>query len=52
MQYVSYYNSKLGRILLSSDELGLTGMWFEEQRFFAHSLDKNYEEKETDFITL
>lgn len=51
MEYISYYSSKLGRILLSSDELGLTGLWFNEQRFYAKDLDKNYEEKETDFIS-
>ena len=46
MQYISHYSSPLGYILLAADETGLTGLWFEGQKYFALYLDKVYEEKE------
>ena len=47
MQYINHYESPLGRILLAADEAGLTGLWFEGQKYFARSLQKEQEEKET-----
>ena len=46
MQYISSYSSPLGSILLAGDEAGLTGLWFEGQRYFALCLDKEHEERE------
>lgn len=46
MQYISHYKSPLGGILLAADEIGLTGLWFEGQKYFALYLDKEHEEKE------
>ena len=46
MQYISYYSSPLGNILLAADEIGLTGLWFEGQKYFALHLDKEHEERE------
>ncbi|MCM1468476.1 MAG: methylated-DNA--[protein]-cysteine S-methyltransferase [Alistipes sp.] len=46
MQYTSKYKSPLGGILLAADETGLTGLWFEGQKYFALYLDKENEEKE------
>ncbi len=46
MQYISHYQSPLGDILLAADEIGLTGLWFEGQKYFALYLDKEHEEKE------
>ncbi|MCM1262008.1 MAG: methylated-DNA--[protein]-cysteine S-methyltransferase [Butyrivibrio sp.] len=46
MQYTSKYESPLGGIMLAADELGLTGLWFEGQKYFALYLDKENEEKE------
>lgn len=46
MQYISHYPSPLGNILLAADETGLTGLWFEGQKYFALYLDKIHEEKE------
>lgn len=46
MQYTSKYRSPLGGILLAADELGLTGLWFEGQKYFAYDLDKENQEKE------
>ena len=50
MQYISHYPSFLGNILLAADEDGLTGLWFEGQKYFARCLDRNYEEKETPIL--
>ena len=46
MQYISYYESPLGKMLLAADEIGLTGVWFDAQKYFACCLDEAYEEKE------
>ncbi len=46
MQYISHYHSPLGGILLAADEIGLTGLWFEGQKYFALYLDKEHEERE------
>ena len=46
MQYISHYQSPIGNILLAADEAGLTGLWFEGQKYFALYLDKEHEEKE------
>ncbi len=46
MQYISHYRSPMGNILLVADHIGLTGLWFEGQKYFARSLDGEHEEKE------
>ena len=46
MQYISHYSSPIGNMLLAADEMGLTGLWFEGQKYFALDLDKEPEEKE------
>ena len=46
MQYVSHYASPLGGITLAADEKGLTGLWFDGQKYFALYLDKEHQEKE------
>ena len=51
MQYTSYYSSPLGNILLAADEIGLTGLWFEGQKYFALRLDKEHEEREIRYLT-
>ena len=45
MQYTSHYRSPIGNILLAADEIGLTGLWFEGQKYFALYLDKEHIEK-------
>ena len=50
MQYTAYYKSPLGDILLASDDVGLTGLWFEGQRYFALHLAADHIEKETDIL--
>ena len=39
-----HYDSPLGGILLAADEEGLTGLWFEAQRYFAAKLPPEHEE--------
>ena len=34
MVYTCTYPSPLGNILLAADEVGLTGLWFEGQKYF------------------
>ncbi len=45
MQYTTTYQSPMGKILLAADDIGLTGLWFEGQKYYAHNLDKEHEEK-------
>ena len=47
MTYTLHYNSPLGGILLAADEAGLTGLWFEGQKYFARTLDAAHQEQET-----
>lgn len=51
MQYTSTYQSPLGEILLACDEVGLTGLWFEGEKFYALSLDKKHETREMPVFT-
>ncbi len=46
MQYISHYDSPIGNILLAADQAGLTGLWFDGQKYYAHHLDPKHEEKE------
>lgn len=46
MQYISRYSSPLGDMLLAADDIGLTGLWFEGQKYFARCLDEVHEERE------
>lgn len=46
MQYITHYQSPLGGILLAGDEVGLTGLWFEGQKYFARGLDAVHEERD------
>lgn len=46
MQLIKHYESPLGRILLAADEIGLTGLWFEGQKYYASTLEEEHEERE------
>ena len=35
MVYTCKYKALIGDILLAADEIGLTGLWFEGQKYFA-----------------
>jgi methylated-DNA-[protein]-cysteine S-methyltransferase len=47
MQYTTTYQSPLGEILLACDKIGLTGLWFAGEKFYALSLAPEHEEKMT-----
>ena len=38
MTCIQHYDSPLGGILLAADEIGVTGLWFEGQKYFARGL--------------
>lgn len=40
MDYIFHYTSPLGGITLASDGEALTGLWFDGQKYFAQTLDK------------
>jgi len=51
MQYTMDYQSPLGKLLLAADDSGLTGLWFDGEKYYADSLDKEHEAKETSILT-
>lgn len=44
MQYTSQYTSPLGNITLAADTRGLTGLWFEGQKYYGLYLAKEHKE--------
>lgn len=50
MMYTMHYNSPLGGILLAADETGLTGLWFDGEKYFADTLAPEYQEQETPIL--
>lgn len=47
MTYIQHYASPLGGVLLSADQLGLTGIWFDGQKYFAAVLPDETIEQNT-----
>lgn len=47
MQYITNYDSYIGKILLACDETGLTGLWLENEKYYANNLDPEHKAKET-----
>ena len=47
MTYIQQYQSPLGGMLLASGEIGLTGAWFDGQKYFANTLSKERTTQET-----
>ncbi len=48
--YVTYYHSPFGKIMLAADERGLTGLWFENQKYYADVLEGETICKETEAL--
>lgn len=46
MQYTAKYQSPMGELLLAADEIGLIGLWFEGEKYYARTLGPEQEEKE------
>ena len=51
MIYTCTYKSALGNLLLAADDVGLTGLWFEGQKYFANTLPEDYVPQETKILT-
>ncbi len=47
MIYTCHYASPLGDILLAADEIGLVGLWFDGQKYFARTLPAEHTEQDT-----
>ena len=45
MQYSTHYLSPIGEYLITSDSENITGMWMVGQKYFAHNMKENIEEK-------
>ena len=45
-----HYDSPLGGILLAADEIGLTGLWFDGEKYFADNLPAEHAERETPIL--
>ena len=50
MIYTYKYKSPLGRILLAADEVGITGLWFEGQKYFGNTLPDKHIPQETEIL--
>lgn len=46
MDYTTHYQSPLGSITLASDGEALVGLWFDGQKYFTDTLDKQHEERD------
>lgn len=46
MDYIHYYKSPLGGITLASNGEALTGLWFDDQKYFGDTLSKDCTQKE------
>lgn len=51
MVYTCKYQSPIGDILLAADEIGLTDLWFEGQKYFANTLPDERISQETEILT-
>lgn len=47
MIFTQHYDSPLGGILLAADEIGLTGLWFDGEKYFADNLPADHTPLET-----
>ena len=50
MMYTIHYDSPLDGILLAADEAGLTGLWFDGEKYFADALAPEHAAQETPIL--
>lgn len=50
MEWIDTYHSPLGQMLIAADEIGITGIWFEKQKYYANALSKTCEKAKTPAI--
>lgn len=46
MQYTSIHKTPFGEVLLTADDVGLTGLWIRDSRYYASNLKSQHTEKE------
>lgn len=51
MPFIQHYDSPMGGILLAADEIGLVGLWFDGQKYFARDLPGERIERDTPALT-
>lgn len=51
MTFTQHYDSPLGGILLAADEVGLTGLWFDGEKYFADHLPKEHVEQDSPVLS-
>ena len=51
MNYIQHYTSPLGEITIASNGESLTGLWFDEQKYFPHKLISESLESELPIFT-
>lgn len=51
MTFIQHYASPLGGILLAANDIGLTGLWFDGQKYYADTLPAGHIERETPILT-
>lgn len=44
--YVTYYQSPIGEMMIASDGKYITGLWIQNQKYYASALEKEYCEEE------
>ena len=50
MMYTLHYDSPLGGILLAADDVGLTGLWFDGELYFAEGLGPEHTAQKTPIL--
>lgn len=50
MTFIQHYASPLGGIMLAANDIGLTGLWFDGQKYFADNLSTEHIERETPIL--
>lgn len=50
MVFTCHYDSPLGGILLAADDAGLTGLWFDGEKYFADNLPAEHAERQTPIL--
>ena len=50
MMYTLHSDSPLGGILLAADDVGLTGLWFDGEPYFAEGLDPDHTAQKTPIL--
>ena len=51
-QYFQYYDSPLGKILLVATDYGLSGAWFEGQKYYAENFNTEAQRAKSEYVGL